>query len=143
LLLRHIGCRRCVRLSFNVRPHVRPHMPRTIYCWRCRMDMPMLAEDEWSLLEPHLLNMVAHIKRYREEHGCSLAEAQQGAGKDALALYEKLTGFRESNVNALHHHRLSIYGPPCHACGKPLRTPQSRYCAMCSAASNAQAGAQQ
>src|SRR5207244_3239791 len=27
-------------------------MPTTIYCWRCRMDMPMLTEDEWRRLSP-------------------------------------------------------------------------------------------
>jgi hypothetical protein len=103
----------------------------------------MLTEEEWSLVEPHLSNMVAQIKRHREERGGSLAEAQQGAGSEALALYEQLTGFKESNVNALHHHRLSIYGPPCHVCSKPLRTPQARYCAMCSAERKVSAGAQQ
>ena len=94
----------------------------------------MLTENEWELVSPHLSNMVAQIQQYRQEHGCTLAEAtKQGAGREALAVYEKLTGFKETNVNALYHHRLSIYGPPCHVCGKPLRTPQARYCAMCSA----------
>lgn len=97
----------------------------------------MLTEAEWSLVSPHLSNMVTQIKRYREEHKCSLEEALRiGAGREALAVYEKLTGFRESNANALYHHRLSIYGPPCHLCGKPLRTPQARYCAMCGAERN-------
>ncbi len=109
-------------------------MPRTIYCWRCRMDIPMLTEEEWSVVSPLLENPVTQIKRYREEHQCSLAEAHaKGFGRQALVEYERMTGFKELNPNALFHHRLSIYGPPCHACGKPLRTPQARYCAMCSA----------
>jgi hypothetical protein len=94
----------------------------------------MLTEDEWAVVAPHLANGIDQIKRYREQHNCSLAEAQaKGFGQRSLALYEEFTGFRETNANALWHHRLSMYGPPCHACGKPLRTPQARYCAMCSA----------
>ena len=85
-------------------------------------------------MSPHLVNAVEQIKSYRELHKCSLAEAhQKGFGQRALELHEQLTGYKETNPNALFHHRLSIYGPPCHVCAKPLRTPQARYCAMCSA----------
>jgi hypothetical protein len=109
-------------------------MPNTIYCWRCRMDVPMLDEHEWEQVAPHLTNAFTQIKRYREEHNCSLAEATgRGFGRQALAIYESLTGFKEENPNALFHHRLGLYGPPCHKCGTPLRTPQARYCAICSA----------
>jgi hypothetical protein len=30
-----------------------------------------------------------------------------------LAEYERNTGFHETNPNAVFHHRLSDYGPPC------------------------------
>ena len=106
-------------------------MPTTIYCWRCRMDMPMLTEDEWQRLSPLMGNMVADIRRHRQERACGLSEATEAAGKPALDVYEEITGFRETNVHALHHHRLGLYGPPCGKCAKPLRTPQARYCAMC------------
>jgi len=106
-------------------------MPRTIYCWR-RVDVPMLTDEEWSLVGPHLADAAEQIKRYREKHSCSLAEARsKGFGAEALAAYKKLTGFDETNADALFHHRLSIYGPPCENCGKPLRTPQARSCAAC------------
>ena len=109
-------------------------MPRTIYCWRCRMELPMLDEAEWEQVSPLLTNGIEQIKRYRELHSCGLAEAtEKGFGQAALKLYESITRFQETNPNALFHHRLSMYGPPCHACGKPLRTPQARFCAMCSA----------
>jgi hypothetical protein len=39
-----------------------------------------------------------------------------------VAEYERITGLRETNPNAIYHHRLSLYGPPCQFCGKPLRT---------------------
>jgi len=95
----------------------------------------MLTEDEWEEVSPSLANAISQIKEYRELHKCSLAEASaKGFGQQALVAYERITGFKETNPNALFHHRLSIYGPPCRAGGKPLRTPQARFCAMCSAA---------
>lgn len=48
-----------------------------------------------------------------------------------LNAYERITGYRETNPNAVFHHRISLYGGPCPACGKPLRTPKARYCAAC------------
>lgn len=93
----------------------------------------MLTDDEWKEVEPFLTNAIGQIQEYRKVHQCSLAEASaQGFGRAALAAYERITGFKETNPNALFHHRLSMYGPPCRACGKPLRTPQARFCAMCS-----------
>ena len=93
----------------------------------------MLTEEEWSQVSPHLANAIEQIKTYRIEHSCSLAEATtKGFGGKALAIYEALTGFREKNADALYHHRLSLYGPECPGCGKLFRTPQARYCAMCS-----------
>ncbi|MCT7307923.1 hypothetical protein [Ralstonia wenshanensis] len=107
-------------------------MPRTIFCWRCNIDVPMLTEEEWVLVKPE--GVIEEIKQYREATGCSLAEAsQKGWGGTALAAYEHITGFKETNPNALFHHRLSLYGPPCHACGKPLRTPKAEHCAACGA----------
>jgi hypothetical protein len=40
-----------------------------------------------------------------------------------LDAYERITGQKESNPNAIGHHRVSLYGPPCKSCGKPLRSP--------------------
>ena len=107
-------------------------MPRTLYCWRCQTDMPMLTEEEWQVAHP--MGYIAQMTQYREETGCSLAEARErGLGYLTVAAYESITGYRETNPNAILHHRLSLYGPPCHVCGKPLRTPAARYCASCNA----------
>lgn len=49
------------------------------------------------------------------------------------AEYLRLTGFDESNHNAIMHHAVELYGPACRSCGKPLRTPAARQCAACGA----------
>jgi hypothetical protein len=48
-----------------------------------------------------------------------------------VAEYERITGLRETSPNAIYHHRLSLYGPPCRFCGRPLRTPQANLCGSC------------
>ena len=108
-------------------------MPQHLYCWRCGMVVPMLDDDEWAQLAP-LLKVA--ILEFTEEHrrtGVSLREAQTTGvlGRRALALYRDLTGFEETNLNALWHHQISLYGPPCTHCGKPLRTPRAKLCAAC------------
>jgi hypothetical protein len=106
-------------------------MAKSLYCWRCRMDIPMLDESEWAQVGALLENPVQTIKTYRQEHQVSLNEARKEAFWEVLALYRELTGFPESNVDALWHHRISLYGPPCRECGKPLRTPVARRCVEC------------
>ena len=70
----------------------------------------MLTEDEWERVSPHLANAVTQIKQYREEHQCSLSEAHaKGFGQQALAAYEQITGFKETNPNALFHRRLYLW----------------------------------
>jgi hypothetical protein len=107
-------------------------MAYTQYCWRCKLEIPMLNESEWALLFPLLTNAIEDIKKYRTEHGVSLAEARaNGYGTAAVSAYLKMTGFRETNAEALWHHRLSLYGPACKNCQKPLRTPRASHCAEC------------
>ena len=107
-------------------------MPRTLYCWRCQIEVPMVTDEEWARIAPHLSNVIGQIKRYREENACSLAEANRhGFGLQALAVYREITGFAETNPNALYHHRISDHGPECKACGKPLRSPKAKLCAAC------------
>lgn len=48
-----------------------------------------------------------------------------------LREYERITGIHETNPNAIYHHKLSLYGPLCRKCGKPLRTPQASTCGFC------------
>jgi hypothetical protein len=101
-------------------------MAKTLYCWRCRADIPMLDEQEWEQVLPALTKGVRQIQDYRSRHDASLLKAKQHVyGTGALDRYFELTGYRETDVQALWHHRLSKFGPPCGTCGKPLRTPRA------------------
>lgn len=110
-------------------------MAQNLYCWRCDMVLPMLDEKEWEIIEPALRSAISDFQQHRKTHEDTLAEAMKHGvfGERALKLYQELTGFHETNVNALWHHRLSDYGPPCKKCEKPLRTPRARLCAACGA----------
>jgi hypothetical protein len=94
-------------------------MAKTAYCWRCKIDVPMLDEDEWEQLYPHLSEGLRGIGEFREREG------------KALERYLEITGFRETNAIAIQHHRLSLFGPPCASCGKLLRTAMAKMCAAC------------
>ncbi len=96
-------------------------MPITMYCWRCDMEVPMLTDREWDVL-----SMIIRDKEgsFSDRNAKFLAE------------YEKVTGFHETNPNAIYHHVVSQYGPPCAACNKPLRTQRAAFCAACGAQRN-------
>ena len=91
-------------------------MARELYCWRCKVEMPMLDEDEWARIGPLLSDSNDPLTR-----------------QAALDLYEEMTGLRETHINAIWHHRIQDYGPACSECGKPLRTPRANFCAACGA----------
>ena len=90
-----------------------------IWCWRCKADVPMLSDEEFR----------SALALKGTGQG-DLMERQFGP---VLREYERITGKRETNVNAFYHHQLSLYGPPCANCGKPLRTPRARFCGYCMA----------
>ena len=107
-------------------------MSKIVYCWRCRIDLPMLDESEWDTVLPRLARGIREMREYRQTNGVGALDAKMRIyGDGALQRYFELTGVRESNINALWHHRLSLYGPPCSSCGKLLRTPRAKFCAAC------------
>jgi hypothetical protein len=89
-----------------------------LWCWRCKTEMPMLDEDEYR-----------EVMSFR----VPVPGANNLKAKFApmLTAYLRITGSQETNPNAVFHHRLSQFGPPCQHCGKPLRTPQARLCGSC------------
>jgi hypothetical protein len=93
-------------------------MVRMLYCWRCKMNIPMLEDHEWE--------QVTSLGR-------SLGRFTQVARMDAVRRYNEMTGFKESSSNAIWHHRISLVGSPCRVCSKPLRTPRAKWCAACGA----------
>jgi hypothetical protein len=124
-------------------------MAKTLWCWRCQMELPMLDEDEWAvLMEAHFAAMhptarnLARGLEVLEREGArrGLPPVRRPSGEVAgirrllwhmSAGYELFTGVADEHPNAVWHHRAALYGPPCPACGKPFRTPQSRQCAAC------------
>jgi hypothetical protein len=71
------------------------------------------------------------IRKARKDKGLSLQEALKATRQLAFEKFEQITGMKETNPNALWHHRNSAFGTDCPKCGKPYRTPQARYCAEC------------
>ncbi len=94
----------------------------------------MLDEHDYAEVAV-LYNKCAHsVKRYREATEASLKNTPlKEIFSPMLNRYEELTGFKKTNPNAIMRHRLSLYGPPCHRCGKPLRTPKAKICGSCMA----------
>ena len=72
----------------------------------------------------------------RKAGGDAILDALDKLDQKVLDTYFQLTGWRETNVCAVWHHRVSLYGPPCQDCGKPLRTPRAKLCAACGAPVN-------
>jgi len=102
---------------------------RLMYCWRCRMELPMLDEGEWARVAPLL--SISNVKRIQAAKGCDLKEARRLWEEQACAVYTEITGVKETNINAVAHHRIALYGPECPECHRPLRTPTSAVCLYC------------
>ncbi len=103
-----------------------------LWCWRCKIEIPMLDEDEYAEVAQLYSGGIRATKEFRERWGV----ARTGVPSEELFrpvrdAYERLTGMKESNHNAIMHHRLSLYGPPCKQCGRPLRTPKAKLCGSC------------
>lgn len=58
-----------------------------------------------------------------------LEKDRQERFKELLDYYENLTGFRETEPNAIMHHFLGHIRPDCERCGKPYRTSKAKLCA--------------
>lgn len=104
----------------------------------------MLDDDEWAVVRrAHALGRddsaaAALLEDERQRRGLGPIPHVTGDGgllfRTLLPLvkgYALFTGVVETVPNAIWHHIASMYGPPCQHCGKPLRTPQARWCPAC------------
>ena len=86
------------------------------------MELAMLDEEEYAIA----YNLYGDgIKKWKE------TGSRQTGFKALLDYYKSVTGEEETEPNAIMHHRVAQYGPPCENCGKPYRTPQATYCPSC------------
>ena len=96
------------------------------------MDVPMLDEGEFAEVGKLYSEGLSTTKEFRRKHNLPLSECpMEELFRPVREAYEQITGMVESNHNAVMHHRISIYGPPCEHCGRPLRTPRASFCAAC------------
>jgi hypothetical protein len=94
--------------------------------------MPMLDEDEFAVIAHLYQQAFSATKEFRQTWGIPLENASiHERFEPVRAHYESITGMKESNENAIMHHRISLYGPPCEQCNKPLRTPRAKLCGAC------------
>jgi len=94
--------------------------------------MPMLDEQEFAEIASLHRAGTQSVKDYRIETGAPLESVPLAEHfAPLLARYKAMTGYTEANPNAVMHHRLSLYGPPCSNCGRPLRTPKAKICGSC------------
>jgi hypothetical protein len=103
-----------------------------LWCWRCKTEMAMLGEEEFAEMWRVYGEGISATKEFRQRWNIPLVGIHRELQfKPLLDRYEQLTGVRETNPNAVMHHRLALYGPPCKRCGKPLRTPKAKLCGAC------------
>ena len=107
------------------------------WCWRCKMNVPMLDRTELQLcLKARQLGRPFIIKELEKrkitnrqwlENGLKSYKSQQYF----IEMYRILTRSDETNPNAIWHHIIDEHGPDCPDCGKPLRTNRARYYVAC------------
>jgi hypothetical protein len=94
--------------------------------------MHMLDDQEYVEIASLFRVGLQSVKNHRVATGASLKSVSLPERFAAMLVrYEEMTGYRETNPNAVMHHRLSLYGPPCARCGKPLRMPRAKLCGGC------------
>jgi hypothetical protein len=92
----------------------------------------MLDEDEYAEIARLFSDANAATKEYRRRWEVSLADTPlQELFAPVCTHYERITGMKESDRNEIMKHRISLYGPLCKRCQKPLRTPKARSCGAC------------
>jgi len=84
------------------------------------MEIPMLDKKEFAIASELYSKGFKIAKANRQEKFI-----------EVLEYYNNLTGFGETEPNAIMHHSLEQIGPDCENCGKPYRIPKAKLCASC------------
>lgn len=84
------------------------------------MEVPMLEGEECEIATELYSEGLKTVEKNRQKRF-----------KKLLDYYYNLTGFVETEPNAIMHHFTEIYGPDCEKCGKPYRTEKAKFCASC------------
>ncbi len=94
--------------------------------------MPMLDDDEYAEVFSLYGETMKSTKEFRQRWNIPLEHAPiEQLFQPVRTHYEHLTGMKDCHENAILHHKLSLYGPPCKKCQKPLRTPKAKLCGSC------------
>jgi hypothetical protein len=102
------------------------------YCWRCKIEVPFLDEEEYLQAWEVYGECMNRIKSFRKENNAEINKTPIGNFFEPVrTTYEKITGYKNMHHNAVMHHRLSLLGPDCPSCGKPLRTSKAKLCPEC------------
>lgn len=74
----------------------------------------MLDEAEFARVAVVHQRAIEAVKDFREEHPVPLEDVPlRELLMPVCEAYTELTGFPETNANAVMHHRISLYGAPC------------------------------
>jgi hypothetical protein len=102
----------------------------------------MLEESEYAALRLQHGRALEAVKGFRERTGAPLDHPRiRELWKPVHTLFAQFTGVDDLGIDEMMHHRLAAYGPACHECGKPLRTPEAQMCAACGVRRGGVAGA--
>ena len=130
-----------------------------MYCWRCRMILPFLDEEEYAEIEELYKSCSASIHSRpsswirtlwrdisswpsrRRRIPPQIIESERPTIKvrgpfatelaPVIVRFGELTGLHDMHTNAVMHHRASLLGPDCPQCRLPLRSPKAKMCPEC------------
>lgn len=92
----------------------------------------MLDEDEFAVASRLYHESMVGAKELRKQWGVPIQHASiEERFLPVRQYYEQVTGMKDCHQNAVMHHRISLYGPPCKRCGRPLRTARAQLCGSC------------
>jgi len=78
-----------------------------LWCWRCRIEMPMLDEAEFAEVAKLHSEAVRGVKQFRESTGSDLRHPTiSDLFRPVREKYEQLTGMKEIDENAIMHQAL-------------------------------------